>query len=276
MHFGLLLLFLLASYPLGRAWHANKNTSLLHAVNWALAAWVAWGGAMMTALNSPTAQPEPVAAYVALCLTGCTGVAVLGARRPGAAAWNFVVLGLLAVMLLPLAEHALLQTPILDPVRAAFLGAVIAMGALNYLPTGLAGPAFLTWCACLVHLGMMIEQLNPGTAHWAWLFLGLAPWSGVIHRLSEIRGQSEFDRIWLRFRDRFGFVWSQRVREQFNRSAANSGWPVILGWGGLRLIPGAESPDARAQTAIVATLQVLLKRFENASDTPAREEDAEK
>jgi hypothetical protein len=38
--------------------------------------------------------------YLALCLTGCVGVAVLGARRPGVGAWDFVLLGLLAVLLL--------------------------------------------------------------------------------------------------------------------------------------------------------------------------------
>jgi len=30
---------------------------------------------------------------------------------------------------------------------------------------------------------------------------------------------SEFDRLWLRFRDRWGLFWSQRVREQFMKYA---------------------------------------------------------
>ena len=56
----------------------------------------AWPGSRVAALG-----------YTALSLTGCAGVAVLGARRPGVGPWNFVLLGLLAVMLLPLAEGLL-------------------------------------------------------------------------------------------------------------------------------------------------------------------------
>ena len=69
---------------------------------------------------------KTAAGYVALALTGCVAVAVLGARRPGAAAWNLVVGGLLVVLLLPLAEGALIGTPIhLGTFRTTFLAAVL-------------------------------------------------------------------------------------------------------------------------------------------------------
>src|SRR5918912_1565719 len=97
------LLLVTGLYPLVRAWLANRRWSLLQAVHWALLAWAAWG--MALAGTGRWAPPAAAAAtYLALCLTGCAGVAVLGARRPGVAAWNFVVLGLLAVLLLPVAE----------------------------------------------------------------------------------------------------------------------------------------------------------------------------
>jgi hypothetical protein len=73
--------------------------------------------------------------------------------------------------------------------------------------------------------------------------------------------RAEFDRLWSDFRDRFGLVWGQRVREQFNRSAANADWPVYLYWQGLRLTSGAALPNEETQTAMVATLRALLKRF---------------
>src|SRR5262249_23872442 len=103
------LVFLSGAYPLWRAWLANRNTSLLHAVTWAGAAWVAWGGMILVGMETgPSIDLRP-GTYLALCLTGCAGVAVLGARRPGVGAWNFVLFGLLAVMLLPLAERLLAQ-----------------------------------------------------------------------------------------------------------------------------------------------------------------------
>jgi hypothetical protein len=272
MQTGPWLIFLAAAYPLFRAWERNRKTSLFQAMSWTLAAWVAWGGAMFITLHSGSAETHPVAAYVALSLSGCAGVAVLGARRPGAGAWNFVVGGLLAVMLLPLAESLFIQRPILDPMRAVFLAATIAVGVLNFLPTRLAPAAVLVGSACAIHLLVLSGQTDQGT-YLAWWLLALAPWVGFFAWLMPPPPDSEFDRLWLNFRDRFGFLWSQRTREQFNRSAVNAGWPVVLRWHGLRLIPGSEVPDAVVQTAIVDTLRALLKRFGEEEEPPPEDEE---
>src|SRR5688572_7693858 len=87
--------------PFWIAWRANRATSLAPAVGWAALAWLGWGGALAFGRWQTGFVEER---YVALCLTGAAGVAVLGARRPYAGAWNFVVLGLIGVLLLPLAE----------------------------------------------------------------------------------------------------------------------------------------------------------------------------
>jgi hypothetical protein len=76
---------------------------------------------------------------------------------------------------------------------------------------------------------------------------------------------AELDRLWLAYRDRFGLVWGQRMREQFNRAAANAGWPVFLTWQGLAST-GASAAPPTAQT--VATLQAVLKRFGPEEGTP--------
>src|SRR6516225_8638116 len=94
------------AYPLAIAWRANRATTLRHALVWACAAGVAWVLAFFLA-DYYSDNAARLARYVALCLTSCAAVAVLGARRPGVTAWNFVVLGLLAVHLLPVAEGAL-------------------------------------------------------------------------------------------------------------------------------------------------------------------------
>src|SRR5437879_6552844 len=95
------VVLLLGGYPLIPGWQANRRTPLLHAVNWAIGAWVLWAWACWQAAR-PGADAAP-ASYLALCFTACAAVAVMGARRPGAGAWNFVVVGFLAVELLPLA-----------------------------------------------------------------------------------------------------------------------------------------------------------------------------
>src|SRR5260221_8135366 len=85
--------------PLLTAWWANganwsyRPTALCHALAWATLAWLAWLWSATEGVADATYNSAE-AAYISLALTGCAGVAVLGARRPGAAAWNAVVAGL--------------------------------------------------------------------------------------------------------------------------------------------------------------------------------------
>ncbi|HYT92428.1 MAG TPA: hypothetical protein VEL76_27180 [Gemmataceae bacterium] len=265
MHIVYGALFVSVVYPLWLAWVGNRHTTLLQAINWTAAAWLAWLGVLAFTAAGERAATLDTARYLALCLTGCAGVAVLGARRPGVGAWNFVLLGLLAVMLLPVAQGLLLGGQPLDPLRLLFLGATLAVGFLNYLPTRLAPAAILLAAGCGWELASLanpplvssqpMEGVHPG-----WLCVALAPWVGLLVWRRGGRTSSEFDRIWLDFRDRFGLVWSQRVREQFNRAAANAGWPVTLYWQGLLRSPGA-TLEAHTQDEIVAALRALLKRF---------------
>src|SRR5215831_6186566 len=97
------LLLLSSTYPIIVAWRAIRATTLRSAMMWASAAWLAWGSALfITDLHSGSVAL--LLRYLALCLTGCAAVAVLGARRPGVIAWNFVVLAQLGILLLPIAE----------------------------------------------------------------------------------------------------------------------------------------------------------------------------
>jgi hypothetical protein len=257
--------FLLAAYPLWQAWRANRRTSLCQAVGWAIAAWVAWGGLLLVAIETDNPVVNPTAGYLALVLTGCAGVAVLGARRPGVGAWNFVLLGLLAVMLLPVAEQFLAQGPPPTRLRIFFLAATVAVGVLNYLPTTLAPAAVLLGGASALQvLTLTRESAVDPTLTW-WL-AALTPWMAFFRWRLRPAPAFEFDAVWLDFRDRFGFFWAQRMREQFNAAAFHGGWPVVLRWQGLRLRPGSALPEPAVQEQIVATLRALLKRF--VEDTP--------
>jgi len=251
--------------PLGRAWWVNRHTSLVQALHWAIVAWIVW---MATLLAGPSIHGHEAVdptRYLALSLSGCAGIAVLGARRPYVGAWNFVVLGLLAVLVLPLVEGLLIRGRTPGTLHFLFLAAVLSVGLLNYLPTRLA-PAGLLLAAAEAGQMLLMIVPDPEPAHRtaiqlvAELCLIGVPWIAYAswHRSSP--GQNEFDRLWLRFRNRFGLVWGQRVREQFNRSAHNAGWPVHLTWRGLRRTGDAAMPDA---IAVLETLRALLKRFED-------------
>ncbi len=261
-----LLVWLTGVYPLWRAWQANRETSLLHAVCWAIASWAAWGAALASAARWPSLAAT-VSCYSALSLTGCAAVAVLGARRPGVRTWNFVVVALLAVELLALAESLLTAGTLrLNVFQLTCLAGPLAVGVLNYLPTQLAPAALSLLLGCALEFAALVLSTRKGQerlplGEMGGIALAFTPWVAYGCLRGGHTAGSEFDRLWRDFRNRFGFVWGQRLRDQFNRSAANAGWPVVLRWQGLRLLPGAPQPEAAAQTALLAALRALLKRF---------------
>lgn len=249
---------LAGAYPLGRALWVNRATTLRQALLWALPAWATW---LLFFLGAALGHGIDVALgrQLALSLTGCAGVAVLGARRPGAGPWNFVVCSLLAVLLLPVAEG--LGQPRPDVAPLLFLGATLAVGLLNYLPTRLGLAAVLLAVGCALELSLRADPQAPAGA-WreaaAGLCLALCPWAGLILVGRRQSADADFDAVWLDFRDRFGAVWGLRVREQFNRSAVNAHWPVVLRWQGLTVQDGVPLP---APEELVEKLRALLKRF---------------
>jgi hypothetical protein len=252
--------------PLAAVWRANRGSALAATVAWALAAWVSWGAALLApvvGIGDSLAVP-----YLALGLTGCAAVALLGARRPGVGAWNFVVVGFLTVILLPLAEGFLRGGRLhLAWFQVILLAGVLGVGILNYLPTRLGWAALMLGLGCagqlagVAHWEPLPEALATVTRAAGWL-IALAPWVAAWSIKTVALPTAEFDRRWLYFRDRFGLVWGQRLREQFNRSAAHAGWPVTLYWQGLRLTSREDKPGLAEQEEIVATLRALMKRFE--------------
>lgn len=250
---------LTTAFPLWRAWRANFQTTLRHALAWGVSAWATWLLAQL-ALVFGRGDLAQLARYCGLCLTGCAGVAVLGARRPGVGAWNFVVLGLLVTLLLPVARG--LGEVRLDTAFLIFLAAALAVGVLNYLPTRLGLSAVLIAAGCGIEFLLLIDTEQSATAK-PWLSLAAAlslaagPWAGLWLLGGPYVGD-DFETAWLDFRDRFGVVWGQRLREQFNRAAENAGWPVTLTWFGLVVRVGATPPNG---AMMLAALRALMKRF---------------
>jgi hypothetical protein len=250
-------LLLTGTYPLWRAWRANRATTLRQAVVWAGLAWAAWVLSAATRAAFPN-EDAGLWRYLPPCVTGCAAVAVLGARRPGVRAWNFVVLGLLAVLLRPVFQ-GLGELREIDLASLIVLATALAVGLINYLPTPLAAAAVPAAAVCAAEVAGLLGAFG---GSWqpvevaALALLAAAPWAGLA-ALRRRGGGTDFDRSWRDFRDRYGLVWGLRVCDQFNRAARHAGWPASLRWGGLRTPPGA-APDLKGPTA---GLHALLKRF---------------
>lgn len=226
------MILLVGFWPILQAWWTLRRSTLGHSLIWALFAWSfwclipLWPGALL-----PT--------YLALCLTACAGVAVLGARRPGVEAWNFVVAGLLLVLLRPLLEG--FGELRLNGGHWAILITVLVVALGNYLPTrlGVAALAMAYVCAASP-LGWPSHPLLV-------LCVPLLGWAFSRPTTPGLAGE------WAAFRDRFGFAWAARQAEQFNAAAINAGLDARAG-----LWADGDDTDGRA----VALLRTSLKRFE--------------
>jgi hypothetical protein len=175
-------------------------------------------------------------------------------------AWNFVVLGLFVVMMLPLLERRIIGTQSFDAMRVVFMLSTFVVGVFNYLPTRLA-PAALA--LLLARAGELVLRSwhgtlpgQAGTVLFDFL-LAAVPWLAWLCLARSNAHRLAFDRLWLDFRDRWGFVWAQRVREQFDHAARNAGWPIHLGWQGLV----EEGPPPFDHEKYLETLRKVLQRF---------------
>src|SRR5262245_29838515 len=137
------LIFVSGFYPIGCAAYANRKTTLLHAIAWALTAWVFWSAASVLGALREEAESF-LAGLVALGFSGCASMVVLGARRPLVGAWNFVILALIGIMIFLWFEGTVAgDDVILQHVRTILFASTLAIGLLNYLPTRLAPAALM-------------------------------------------------------------------------------------------------------------------------------------
>ncbi|MBL8851409.1 MAG: hypothetical protein JNG89_17125, partial [Planctomycetaceae bacterium] len=255
------------------AWPAIRPTSLRLAWGWSLAASLAVAaGWLLTGVLHCVASPWSDMLWYGIAeLLLCPLIAVLGARRPGVAVWNwFVLIPLLAVLGWPVAAAAMagarpgsfiLETP---PLAGVLL--VLVMGAGNY-----AGTRFRTSVAALLPAAVAIILFSLKSA--AGLGLSTASmlavwcvgaaaaagwWSGRRPR----RGTAGPDRVWQDFRDQFGIVWAQRIRERVNERAAQEKWRVRLERSGFVQVDGTPAGSGElSDPRISQALRWLLRRF---------------
>jgi hypothetical protein len=148
-----------------------------------------------------------------------------------------------------------------------FYWLLLVAGVTNFLPTRY-GPA-----ATVVGLALTLEYLGLTHTDWtdrsralvwqwvAWL-LALGIWVADWCASKPVAGGTDFERLWLWFRDHWGVVWAIRIEDRFNRSAESSGWLTRLTWFGVTQVES--SPKAASSTPpdqAEAMLRGLIRRF---------------
>jgi len=202
--------------------------------------------------------------------TLCPLMAVLGARRPQDRGWQWIVLSLWVVLLLPAAQAALLPAGIRVELFVAwklFLWGLIGVGLLNYLPTQ-------NWrAAILVAMGQALflrEHLWLGESHspeWNPLVgVGclLSAAALVAYPRNTLNPQhatlDSFSTQWKSFRNAYGTFWALRILGRVNHAAELRDWPMRLHWSGFELPENRQLTEEQL-AELEQTLATLLRRF---------------
>lgn len=274
---------------------AVESTSLVSAWRWgagaavvgtlaavmSLSRWYAWG--------PDTRGVEDHLWYASCLLWLCPLVAVLGARRPGAAAWDvFVILPLLLVLEWPVTGVTLaawfggviheltLEEITLEWPTLVGLCVVLVMGGGNYLGTRFF-PAVTGFVLSLVLLTWPLFPWASGSSNGAaWTRLagallligsgGLAHWQ-VRSMSRPNREQHPLDGAWRDFRDMFGVAWARRVQLRVNEDLRRCSGGGVLGFDGVEFpavneqLDVNESQRQESYQRAELTLRRLWKRF---------------
>jgi hypothetical protein len=208
--------------------------------------------------------------YLAATTTLCPVIGLLGAKRPQDRGWQFIVLTLWIVLILPATQNLAFApgSPLeLHPAWQAFLALLVLTGLGNHLPTRFgvsallasAGQSILLWG----HVPGISSTAGRQAVVVAAMSLALATTLIGLGWPARRTPRHAWDRIWLDFRDMFGVVWGLRVAERINDTARRSHEDLRLHWDGFRCAgPSVASEEtAPTESAMHTGLQNQLRRF---------------
>lgn len=177
--------------------------------------------------------------YAAAAFVIVSTLAQLGAKSPQNGAWQFIVVTLVVVLLLPVVQGWAYgdESPIVHLLFRWLLLAHVFLGVGNYLFTRFATSAILLGAG---ELALIAEYLpfyaQPASRDRELIGLGCLvaavgfAWAVVLFRS---RTDRSLERLWGDFRDAYGAVWTLRIAERLNVSARQHRWPVEFSWDGI-------------------------------------------
>jgi uncharacterized membrane protein YhaH (DUF805 family) len=263
-------LFALAIAGLAPGRQHLRGTTLMAAWCWAIGAIAMIAVVEIMAASASLAAGSPwlsFARYAAAMASFCPTMALLGAKRPQDRAWNWIVLSLWAVLLVPAIQAAMTRPG--EPIRlhAMWTGFVLLLtliGPVNGLPTRFWPSVLLVGVG---QLGLVWDYLPLGAENFNSPLLGLAAFCAAVLIAAagwprQRPAENQVDQTWIDFRNMYGAIWGLRVAERFNQEAERNDLPVMLTWHGLVLKTGNDIEKYRLATT--KTLRSLLLRFVSA------------
>jgi len=247
---------------------------------WPAALWATFSLASLTVSEvvvtlldaaAATGNHVPAIRFAAGATTFCPMMAVLGAKRPQARGWQFIVATLLILLAIPALQAVLFFSGpelYVAPVWSWLLSVLMLMELTNHLPTRYWPSVLLVVAgqSCLVADVLPLLSLDSIV----WLRALAAPLfclalllvrSGFPVRRSIAH---ELDGLWIDFRDWFGAAWALRLAERLRATAESQGWDIRVTYGGIANSTGGQiRPETAA--AVERFLRSILRRFVSVS-----------
>lgn len=231
-------------------WPAVRDSTLRYAWGWTgltLAAVLGTEWLVAGAQSAPDADWLIPTRYMAAVFLFCPMMSVLGSKRPHDQAWQWIVLSLWGILVLPAMEWFAVRrgaTMEIHGVRGWFLVLLILMTGLHAIGTrgSLIGllVAVAQFLMLQEHLPNVVSKLavagigRQPTSLTQLLAIGLLETALVVaFRLFKRPPSGQgLNRVWCDFRDQFGTLWALRIMERVNAAASAGGWRTRLEWNG--------------------------------------------
>jgi hypothetical protein len=214
--------------------------------------------------------------YAAAASTLCPIMAVLGSKRPQDRGWQWIVLSLWIVLLVPAGQAMAAPTGQRLEIAGAWRAMLIALAAMelwNYLPTRQSLAAMLITTGQVM---LLTPYLTTADVSASWRNIGLfcvlmAAISAIVMPMllaKSSRASSLGDRLgrlqcrWFALRDGWGAFWGLRILQRVNQTAELSRWPLRLHWSGGFVAESNTPIDDMTLAHVEQTLDSLLRRFE--------------
>ncbi|MBA4015882.1 MAG: hypothetical protein C0483_01705 [Pirellula sp.] len=231
--------------------------------------WIAWG--FLNYAGYGSASADSYANYVAAVLAIAPVLAVLGAKQPQNVAWQFIVVTMVGVLLLPVLQGWAYgdAVPHVHPLFRWLIAAHIVLAVANYFATRYRGSAIVYGIGAALLAGNYLPFRTASDdvgAFWGLICFPLAIVGVAALAWRARNGSRGLQRLWGDFRDAYGAVWALRVAERLNAAANQHSWPVEFTWGDILVIdraqPTATAPARPSEAALDALEPEVRHRVE--------------
>lgn len=249
-----------------------RGTTLVSPLAWSLAAVSSIAIAEVVLFFPPmpgVTSWQSLVRYVAGTLTLLPAISLLGAKRPQALLWNYIVASLWVVLIMPAAEVLLLKPQQTFEIYAFgpwMIAGLIFYTAIHYAGTGMTGTGLLAAAAQTLYLGEYLplstfREIGQATILPSMLLFSAAFWGAAC--VSRKDKRDEFWIMWSTFKCAYGTAWALRIIQRLDELQARHDWTVRLGWYDVQLVhEGATPEQIRAdRKALARAFRSLMLRF---------------